>query len=615
MFQSFTDQASSDHSAQRLAALRQKMRELGMTVYLVPHSDEYQNEYLPEMAQRLAWLTGFTGSAGFAVITDRQARVFVDGRYTIQAQEQLDLDHFQPADLISQPPSQWLKANTGPNDRVGFDPWLLTHNQFRKFEKALTTTKAVLMPQDNLIDRIWTDQPAPPLEPVSIHEIEHAGVLARDKISALQKDLSQKDLAGCLITDPTSICWLFNIRGADVVHLPLTLARLYLPADGLPQLFIDKRKLDREVEAYLTQLADLIAPGQLVDRLPELAANRTVLADPDSVPVRLTQLMESADATLQLERDPIVVLKACKNPVELDGARIAHLRDGVAVTRFLYWLDQQPGGSVTEIDAARQLEQIRDENARHMNSELMEIAFDTISASGPNSALPHYRVTETSNRTLANHSIYLVDSGAQYRDGTTDITRTVAIGQPPRDAIENNTLVLKGHIAVALARFPKGTRGQDIDPLARMALWRHGKDFSHGTGHGVGAYLGVHEGPQRLSRTGVQELLPGMILSNEPGYYVEGEYGIRIENLVVVSDLEEMEGGNTAVMGFETITIAPIDLRLVDAALLSDDEIHWLNAYHGWVRRKLQPHLSDDEFQWLQSATQPLSRELPAASA
>ncbi|MFK5981139.1 MAG: aminopeptidase P family protein [Rhizobiaceae bacterium] len=615
MFQSFTSQSNGNNSAERLKALRIAMSNAGVDVFLVPHCDEYQNEYLPRGAERLSWLTGFTGSAGFAVITHKEAALFVDGRYTVQAEEQTDAAHITREDLVALPPEKWLKENLKNDETIGIDPWLTTHGTQKKLDEAIEKSGCSLKPIDNLIDEIWQDQPAEPLESAYIHELENAGKLALQKIEELKQELLDTDIDACLITDPTSICWLFNIRGADVEHVPLTLARCILRADGFPLLFIDKRKLSRELEAYLTQIADLHAPSHLEEELADLSNKARIQIDPASVPVFLTNIIEANDGKIISKRDPVILPRATKNETEIKGSRSAHLRDGVALSKFLYWLDQQAPGTISEVDAATHLEEIRTEYARSVGSELLDISFDTISASAGNSALPHYRVSEESNLTLGDGSIYLVDSGAQYIDGTTDITRTIPIGTPSDIMIRDNTLVLKGHINIALARFPAGTRGQDIDILARNALWQEGKDFAHGTGHGVGSYLSVHEGPQNISKRGVQELLPGMIVSNEPGYYVVGEYGIRIENLVLVHEEEEIEGGNTPMRGFETLSMAPIDLRLIDPSIMNDYEIHWLNTYHNWVNSMLAEYLDKDEHQWLDHATRPVSRELPAASA
>lgn len=619
-FQSFDDPSEGDQGPKRLAELRSLMQQMDLNVWLIPHGDEHQNEYPPAHAQRLGWLTGFTGSAGFCIVTMHEAVVFADGRYTLQLVDQIDTDHFTPGDLVNDPPHKWL-ANwlDGRDDdqpaRIGYDAWLTTINAHKHFEKAIAGTSAALVSEQNLIDKTWEDQPHPPLEPITIQPDEFSGKLALHKLDALKVELAKSGADYCLISDPSSIAWAFNIRGGDTPHTPLAIGYAILRADGYPLLFMDKRKMSREVEAYLTQLADLHPPSTIDEQLAELAPEATILADPANTSIALAHAFTNNGGELRPKPDPIILPRAIKNDAEIAGSKNAHLRDGVAVTKFLYWLDQQPPGSVDEIAAAQSLEDFRTKTAQKFESKLLDLSFDTISGAGANGAIVHYRVTTDSNAVLENNSLYLVDSGAQYRDGTTDITRTIAIGTPLDLAVEDFTLVLKGHIAIALARFPEGTRGVDIDALARMALWQKGRDYAHGTGHGIGAYLAVHEGPQSISRRGMAKLEPGMIVSNEPGFYREGQYGIRIENLVLVKGPLDLDDGNIPILGFQTLSLAPIDLRLIDPNLLEERELHWLNAYHGWVKRKLSPHLNDDEAQWLEQATRPISKELPAASA
>ncbi len=405
------------------------------------------------------------------------------------------------------------------------------------------------------------------------------------------------------MSDPASIAWAFNLRGSDVTHNPLVLAFALLPANGKPTLFMDREKLSSADQQTLTDIADFAPVKALIPHLQAIKAETAVLCDPDLIASILGDTLIGAGAKIIEKRDPVVILRAVKNETELQGARSVHLRDGVAMTKFLYWLDNQPAGSVSEIGAAKKLEDCRRETAVAMGSQLEEISFDTISGAGANGAIVHYRVNEATNATIESNSLYLVDSGGQYLDGTTDITRTIAIGTPPASAIHDNTLVLKGHIAIATARFPEGTRGVDIDALARIALWKNGKDFAHGTGHGIGSYLNVHEGPQSISRRGMEPFKAGMIISNEPGFYKEGEYGIRIENLVIVEQQSAINGGDREMMGFETITLCPIDLRLVDPAMLTSDEKSWLNEYHARVYRELTPHLEKSEADWLRQAT------------
>ncbi len=617
MFQNFDQHADPTNCAERLAALRVEMALQNLDAFLVPHADEFQSEYLPANAERLSWLTGFTGSAGFAIILKDSAVVFTDGRYTLQLQEQTDISLFGMENLIDNPPSNWLSQNGPSKGRVGFDPWLHTRSEINKFKTAAKDIGAELVSlENNPLDIAWIDQPLPPCEPVRIHDIKFAGITAREKLIGLAVAISDKKADFCVLSDPASIAWAFNIRGADVAHTPLTLARCIVPAEGMPQLFIKKQKLDMETRAYLTQLADLFEPDAILQQLGKLCSGeKTAMLDADLVPYRIIQCIKEAGGNITWAKDPAILPRAVKNQTEIAGSRAAHLRDGAALINFLHWVDQQKPGSIDEITAATRLEAFRETSGSSAQMPLMDISFDTISGAGANGAIVHYRVNTTSNRTLKNGELYLVDSGGQYEDGTTDITRTVTIGEPTVEMRRCFTLVLKGHIALALARFPKGTRGVDIDVLARNALWRAGLDYAHGTGHGIGSYLAVHEGPQNISRRSMQELLPGMIVSNEPGYYKPGEFGIRIENLVLVRGPDEIDGGETPMLGFETLSYAPIDLRLIDPTLLDDDELHWLNAYHGHVRREISVLVEEDVAEWLQQATQPLSRELPAASA
>ena len=602
MFQNFTTSSQRSSGPLRLKALREELRKENATAFLVPHADEHQNEYLPARAERLAWLTGFTGSAGFCIATLDKAIVFADGRYTVQVNEQIDKTSFTAESLIKTPPSKWLETNTGKNDTIAYDPWLIPINQLKAYEKAIKKSGAKLNPVDNLIDRIWNDQPEKPMGNVTLHDIKNAGKSASDKITQIQTSISEKNCNFTVLTDPASLAWLFNIRGNDVIHNPLALGFAIVPRSGKPLIFIEDQKLDAAVKSYLNKIAMLHEPEMLEVELGSLSKGKSVLCDPDRIPVALAKIIEDAKGTIIHGRDPVILPRAIKNEVEQNGTRNAHLRDGVAMAKFLCWLDNQTAGSITEIDAAKKLEVIRTENADAMQSLLKEISFDTISASGPHAALPHYRVNEESNLVLEDGSIYLVDSGGQYEDGTTDITRTIAIGKPSPEAVTDFTLVLKGHIAIDQARFPKGTRGIDLDVLARNALWQQGKDYAHGTGHGVGSYMNVHEGPQGIHRRAMEPLQPGMIISNEPGYYVEGEYGIRIENLVIVTEAKDI-GGNIETHSFENITWAPIDKRLIDVSLLTQNELEWLNHYHAKVFEKISPHLEGDDLIWLKQAT------------
>ena len=607
MFQTFESKSEPGKVADRVAVLRREMHKSRLDAFLVPHADEYQNEYLPPCAERLAWLTGFSGSAGFAIVAARTATLFVDGRYTLQAQDQTDTAVFSIESLIDLPPQKWIASNAQKGWRIGFDPALLTIAQAERFAEKAKALGASLVATKNLVDRIWTDRPQEPTGRISIQKMPQAGERARDKLARLSKAVLDAGADFCLLTDPVSVAWAFNIRGDDLAHIPVSLVRAILRAQGDPLIFASATRLNRETDAYLTQLARICDPSELEGELAKLAeGGAKVLCDRDRVSAALGNAVRKAGGKIVSGRDPVVLPRAIKNKVEIAGSRAAHLRDGVAVVRFLAWLDRQKPGSIDEIGAAQRLEALRAETAAAMGSKLLDISFDTISGAGPNGAIVHYRVTEKTNSVLKPNSLYLIDSGAQYRDGTTDITRTVAIGDPYDQAMTDFTLVLKGHIAIATARFPKGTRGVDIDALARIAMWRHGMDYAHGTGHGIGSYLSVHEGPQSLSRRGMEPLVPGMILSNEPGFYREGRHGIRIENLLLVHEEQHLSTGNVETMGFETLTLAPIDQRLIDTSLMARDELIWLDSYHAHVLNELAPHLDKRDREWLENACLPL---------
>lgn len=612
MFQSFTEKSDPSAGKARVSALRSRMEEEGLDAFLVPHSDEHQNEYLPERAERLAWLTGFTGSAGAAVVLKDSVHVFVDGRYTLQVQAQTDPEVFTPESLVDTPPPAWLEKHLAPGTRVGFDPWLHTVDEVDRLELACKSADATLVPVTrNLVDAIRNDLPDPPLETVEIRPAALAGETAHDKITRIAEDVVAGQADALVLTDPTSICWLFNIRGGDVAHTPLALAFAIVPAKGEPELFIDERKLPIRTESYLTQLAVLRSPAEFEPSLRALGkSGQRIMLDPTLTAHRIAGVLASAGARIVKAKDPVRIPRACKNRAELEGARAAHRRDGAAMTTFLAWIDQQVPGSLDEIRVARQLENARRLTAERLDAELKEISFDTIAGSGPNGAIVHYRVTENTNRTVSRGDLLLVDSGAQYEDGTTDITRVIPIGDPTYEYQRHFTLVLKGMIAISLARFPEGTRGVDIDVLARLALWKEGLDYAHGTGHGVGSYLSVHEGPQSISKRGMQALLPGMILSNEPGYYKTGSHGIRIENLVVVTPAEVPGGGDVAMHSFETLTLCPIDRRLIEPGLLSAEEANWLDAYHARVREEIAPLIEEPSvLEWLNQMTAPVSRK------
>jgi Xaa-Pro aminopeptidase len=600
-FQSFAAIGDPSRGRTRADALRGELKRRGLDGFVVPRADEHQNENVPACAERLLWLTGFSGSAGVAVVLADRAAIFVDGRYTLQAAEQVDVAVFAPQHLTDAPPSRWIEAHLATGARLGYDPWLHTPDAVARLSQACANAGGELVAvETNPIDSIWLDRPSPPLASVVRHKARFCGETAVAKIARVRAALQKTD--GLVISDAHDAAWLFNIRGADVAHTPLPLCFAIVPSEGRPTLYVDGRKLADGVRDYLSKLAELAEPDRLVGDLAALGGQGKRLAfDAASAPARLTQALEAAGGKAEVGVDPIALMKAAKNDVELDGARAAHLRDGVAVARFLAWFDRAaPDGGLTEIEAAQALETFRRETGR-----LRDISFPTIAGAGPNSAIPHYRVSEASNRRIE-RGIFLIDSGGQYEDGTTDITRTIAVGRPSREMRDRFTRVLRGHIAIARAVFPRGVSGAQIDAYARKALWEAGLDFDHGTGHGIGSYLSVHEGPQRIAKTGTTALVPGMILSNEPGYYAAGKFGIRIENLMIVEP-RAISGAEREMLGFETITLAPIDTRLIAPELLAADEIAWLNAYHARVRKAVGSLVDGETRAWLKAATRPLT--------
>ena len=604
MFQSFKDIADPSKGKPRVAQLRKQLKTRKLAAFLVPRADEYQNEYVPPDAERLFWLTGFTGSAGMAIVAGKSAALFVDGRYTLQAPEQVDTSVFDILQTPQNTPSDWIKKHLKKGDMLGYDPKLHTIKAVEQLQKSAGDVGVCLTAQhENLVDSIWKDRPAAPRAAISLHPLEYSGEPASKKISSIQRLLRKSKSSAAVLTLPESIAWLLNIRGGDVPHTPLPLCFAILPAKGKPELFIAPRKLSPSVRKALAKDVTLREPEALSASLASLGkAGAKVQLDPERASQWFADQLKQAGAEFVLQSDPCIALKSKKNKVEIAGTRTAHKRDGIAMCRFLAWLDANAlTGKLDEIKSAKKLETLRKQTG-----ELKEISFETISGAGANGAIVHYRVSESSNAPLKSGSLYLVDSGAQYLDGTTDITRTVPVGEPTKDMRRHFTLVLKGHIAISAARFPKGTRGVDLDPLARMALWNAGLDFDHGTGHGVGSYLSVHEGPQSISKRGMVALKPGMILSNEPGYYREGAYGIRIENLELVTPLRKVKGGTRPMMGFETLTLAPIDHRLIDVSLLTRDELKWLNAYHARVLKVIGSELKTKDKAWLEQATRPL---------
>ena len=595
--QSFDDPAGGADHPVRLAALHKQMALQGLDGFIVPRADVHQGEYVANADARLAWLTGFTGSAGFAVVTPDRAGVFIDGRYRVQVKAQVDPAHFTPVPWPETRPSDWLRKALPEGGRLGFDPWLHTRQEIETLEKALADSGIGLIAVDrNPLDVVWTDRPAPPVGRARAHNDAVAGETAAEKRASLASLLREEGQAAALLTLPDSISWLLNIRGSDVPKNPIVQSFAVLSDDGHVALFADPAKFDDDLRAHLGSQVAILHPEGLAPALLDLEG--PVRIDPASAPEAAFRLLESANTQIARAPDPAILPKARKNAAELDGMRAAHLRDGVAMVQLLAWLDAQEPANLTEIDVVEKLEALRRE------AGITDISFDTICGAGPNGAIVHYRVTRATNRRLAAGEVLLIDSGGQYPDGTTDITRTLPLGDPLPEAVAPYTAVLRGMIAISRARFPQGVAGAHLDALARQFLWMQGLDYDHGTGHGVGAALCVHEGPMRISRVSTLPLEAGMILSNEPGYYREGAFGIRIENLLAITQAEA-EPGRT-MLGFETLTLCPIDRRLIDITALSRDEVAWLDSYHARVRDALSPHLDDDTRDWLHRATRPL---------
>ncbi len=597
MFQNFEVTARPEQGPPRLAQLRALMQAEGLAGFLVPRADAHQGEYVAPRDDRLAWLTGFTGSAGFCAALLEVAGVFVDGRYRTQVKSQVDLAHFTPQDSLNTPLGTWLKEQLPEGGKIGFDPWLYTTGQMETLIGELDGSAIELEPCANLIDQIWPDQPPAPDAPVSAHPIEFAGQSHASKRDQLGKGLAKSGHSAAILTLPDSICWLLNIRGADIPCNPVCHAFAILHASGAVDLFIEPSKLV-DLGDHLGPEVAIHAPSGFMEAVAALEGK--VLVDKQSIPVLITGVLGERAV---LGQDPCALPKACKNSAEIEGAVQAHLRDGAAIVELLAWLDAQAPGSLTEIDVVKRLEAFR-----RQDNKLRNISFETISGTGPNGAIMHYRVSEESNATLEEGHLLVLDSGGQYLDGTTDITRTIAIGSPGEEERACFTRVLQGMIGMSRLRWPKGLGGAHIEMLGRLPLWMAGQDFDHGLGHGVGAYLSVHEGPQRLSRASTLPLQPGMILSNEPGYYREGAFGIRIENLLVVKEAEALAGGDDHrdMLDWQTLTLAPIDRRLIVPEILSPEERAWLNAYHGEVQAKLSGLVSEGAARWLAKACAPL---------
>ena len=587
----------------RLSKLRDELRGRGLDGFIVPRTDEHQGEYVPEHAERLRWLTGFSGSAGVVVVLAEKAAIFVDGRYTLQVLDQVHVDLFEPIGIAELSPVKWISENLPAGAKLGYDPWLLTDAAVTNYRKSVTDAGGSLIAvAGNPVDSVWTTQPAAPVAPVVPHELCYAGQSAAEKRGAITSSLTDDGIDAAVLTLPDSIAWLLNIRGGDVAHTPLPLSFAIILKNGDVDLFIDQRKLIPETIEHLGNGVSVLSIEEFLGGLEALANSNTVVkADPGSAAAVVFEKLEGASIIRGV--DPCVLPKACKNNIEIDGTRAAHKRDGRALTQFLAWFSREaPKGKLTELAAANRLATFR-----FSNELIRDLSFGTISGAGPNGAIVHYSVNEQTNRVIEPGQLFLVDSGAQYLDGTTDVTRTIAVGVPSEEMRDRFTRVLKGHIALAMARFPEGTTGAQLDTLARMPLWQAGLDFDHGTGHGVGSYLGVHEGPHGISkRSTTVALKPGMIVSNEPGYYKTDAFGIRIENLVTVVCCDEIDGAERATLALETLTLAPIDLNLVEPSLLAADEIDWFNAYHARVRESHIDDVDKETAVWLEHATRPL---------
>ena len=596
MFQTFDSATRPEQGPPRLSDLREVMAVVGVDAYLIPRADRFQGEYVAARDDRLAWLTGFTGSAGFAVVTRDKACVFVDGRYRVQVRAQV-AEVFTPLDWPAITHADWLAEELPKGGTVGLDPWLHTMEEIDRLRSALPAHSFRAM--ENLIDRVWPDQPEPPAAPITAHPLEFAGELHEAKRRRLAKELKVDGDAAALITLPDSVAWLFNIRGADIPRNPIAHAFALLRADGTANLLTDPEKCDA-VRDHLGPDVAILPESELPALLATLRGR--VRIDPQSTPQAIADLLREAEVETRHGTDSCRLPKAIKNEGEMAGMRDAHLRDATAMCRFLAWFDRADQTALSEIDLVQSLEGFRRDTGM-----LREISFDTIAGAGPNGALPHYRVTTDSNRDLIEGDLIVLDSGGQYPDGTTDITRTLVVGTPGPEEARAYTLVLKGMIAISRARFPRGVAGTHLDVLARYHLWLAGMDYDHGTGHGVGAYLCVHEGPQRLARGGDVALQPGMILSNEPGYYRDGAFGIRIENLIAVQSADPLSGGDARdMLCFETLTWVPIDRNLIDLSLLDPEERSWIDGYHENCRDKIGPLLPDDCGEWFEAATEKL---------
>jgi Xaa-Pro aminopeptidase len=583
-----------------LAFIRQQLKKHGLSGIFIPRADEYQGEYVPPSAERLLWATDFTGSWGQALIGLSKAALVVDGRYTIQAAKQtkgsgIELLGVEKADLQG-----FMTKAFKPKSKLGFDPWTTSTAEAKRLQALCKEVGLELAAtKTNLVDAAWQDRPAPPANPVVSHPLKYAGVSSDEKLKAMAAQMKRDSIDAAVLADPHSVAWALNVRGSDIGHTPLALLRAVVFQNGTAKLFVDKSRI---AKGALSKRVEVVAPDKLPQNLKQLS-KRTVLVDSSNCPEAIRLALVAAKANIREGMDPCVMPRAQKNATEQRGARNAHIRDGAAMANFLCWFENTaPKGTLTEVAAQNKLLEFR-----QATGKLQDTSFGSISASGPNAAQPHYHAVGKSGRRIPDNSIYLIDSGGQYLDGTTDITRTVIVGKPTAKMKEHFTLVLKGMIAVAMARFPAGTTGTQIDAMARSALWQHGYDFDHGTGHGVGSFLSVHEGPARISKAGTVAFLPGMMLSNEPGYYLSGKYGIRIENLLIVKPAEKPKGGDRKMLSFENLTCCPIDRNLIDQHILTRAELKWLDAYHAEVHAKLKSLVLPETLGWLEAACAPLT--------
>jgi Xaa-Pro aminopeptidase len=591
----------TDYSA-RLKALRNEMNIFSMDGFIVPRGDEHMGEYVAPSSERLAWISGFTGSAGLAVILAEKAAVFVDGRYTLQVENEVDGDLFEYRHLSESPADEWIKDHLGEGMQLAYDPWLHTGPSLHRLKEACKKIGAKLVPAPhNFIDAIWSDRPEPPMNEIVPHELEYTGQTHQEKLADMAKTLKESGQDAMVQTLPDSLAWTFNIRGSDIPCTPVGLGFALIYSDERAEIFMDDPKVPEATRSHLGDQVKILPAKDFGIRLDNLGTNeKTVRLDGATASEWIHSRLTKAGAKVVLADDLSVLPRACKNETEIEGMRTAHKRDGAAMVRFLHWLSKQPfGDDVNEKTVAEKIDGLRAED-----DLFFDYSFSTISGSAGNGAIVHYRYSDESSIPLPENGLYLVDSGGQYKDGTTDITRTIVRGTPTAEMKDRFTRVLKGHIAVSATRFPEGTTGSQIDILARHSLWQDGVDYDHGTGHGVGSFLNVHEGPQRISKMPSKVALkPGMVISNEPGYYKTGEYGIRLENLVAVRDSEK---GERTMLEFETLTLCPFDVAGLDMSLLTPEEINWLNDYHNKVREKLTPLLNEDDAAWLKEATQPV---------